>query len=656
MKTGTLTIGSLIEKINKGELRLPEIQRDYVWKPAAVASLIDSLYRAYPSGSLLLWEADEPIEERAAAIEDSVDAPLVRPQYLLDGQQRLTSLHRVYTGHDRAQVVFNVETEKFQIQSAGTKKDVRWVRVSDLLSGSVSTYKLVGELADHVALDEDTIHERLDRVKKISNYPYYLEVLEKLPYEEVTEIFVRVNSRGKPLRATDLAIATLSARWPGVVKRFNELEQACASQAYPDLDATFLTRCLAALVSPTASPKAFATADIADLERAWELVRAGVDHLIKLLKGHLLADTSTVIPSVNALVPLVVYLALHGEESLVDDTRKALLYWLLGVWVQARFSGSTQTVMAQDIAAVRSDEPVQRLYANLGLVGHRLVVTDAMLAGRGSTSPYFFLSYLCARTAKADDWWHGVPVSATHDGKFKVEYHHIHPQATIKTDFSKAEVNDLANLAFVSSKANRKIGARPPRDYFPEVGDDELRRHCIPLDEWLRTANSYTEFVRERRRLLAEAMTELLEQFRPTWLDAASDVAVDPAEGERLVFDVYGSAPTSDDLVWVAQASVGGQVWRDTFIHAMLVQLLDDIDAGRGGEFAVGGEIINVTVGADEITIPCGPLLVRGNLPEWRKVVDREFADLRPLSQLPHVEAPEAWEFGRHDFPVLDSE
>src|SRR5262245_16089847 len=115
MKTGTAPVRKLMDQVTHGELRLPEIQRGYVWKPAQVAGLIDSLYREYPSGSILLWETDEAVTEKELRSSTS-GVSLIKPLYLLDGQQRLTSLHRVFSGHERAQVVFNVLTEKFQIE------------------------------------------------------------------------------------------------------------------------------------------------------------------------------------------------------------------------------------------------------------------------------------------------------------------------------------------------------------------------------------------------------------------------------------------------------------------------------------------------------------------------------------------------------------
>src|SRR5215204_4960981 len=100
VRTTTADIRTLIDKIDRDELRLPEIQRGYVWKPPKVAGLVDSLYRRYPTGSLLLWETDEEVIEGAPAIEGPSEKRMTKPQYLIDGQQRLTSLHRVFKGHE----------------------------------------------------------------------------------------------------------------------------------------------------------------------------------------------------------------------------------------------------------------------------------------------------------------------------------------------------------------------------------------------------------------------------------------------------------------------------------------------------------------------------------------------------------------------------
>src|SRR3712207_5467950 len=117
ISTAHMPVSELMGKVTRGELRLPEIQRGYVWKPPQVAKLLDSLYHEYPSGSLLLWEADKAPETRSMRTDAGSQPAAQSPLYLLDGQQRLTSLHRVFTGHLHGDVVFNIETEVFQNQS-----------------------------------------------------------------------------------------------------------------------------------------------------------------------------------------------------------------------------------------------------------------------------------------------------------------------------------------------------------------------------------------------------------------------------------------------------------------------------------------------------------------------------------------------------------
>lgn len=97
MQQQNIPIGTLVDMYKRGELRLPEIQRHYVWRATRVRDLLDSLYRGYPSGSILMWETDEPVPTRDFAIAQDITAFAGR-KLLLDGQQRLTSLTAVLGG------------------------------------------------------------------------------------------------------------------------------------------------------------------------------------------------------------------------------------------------------------------------------------------------------------------------------------------------------------------------------------------------------------------------------------------------------------------------------------------------------------------------------------------------------------------------------
>lgn len=92
----TLTVNQLIEKIDTGELGLPELQRPFIWKDSKVRDLFDSMMRGYPIGYLMLWECPSLDKKKSIGVDaHSYDSP---KEVIIDGQQRLTSLYAVMKG------------------------------------------------------------------------------------------------------------------------------------------------------------------------------------------------------------------------------------------------------------------------------------------------------------------------------------------------------------------------------------------------------------------------------------------------------------------------------------------------------------------------------------------------------------------------------
>lgn len=658
MQTGTVSIQGLMLQVSSGQLQLPEIQRKYVWKPAQIAGLIDSLYRGYPSGSLLMWKTSEEVTSRGldSAVGSAPVSAGFLPTFLLDGQQRITSLHRVYSGHPRAEVVFHPGEEKFQVASAATRRDPRWVGVHGLLTGTLKTFALaqsIAEAVDH--LDAEEIHERLDRVRRIGDYQYFYETLDDLSYPEVTQVFIRVNSRGRALKDTDLALATLSARWPGTVGRFDEQVEWCRQHGYDALDPAFLVRCLAAMAVDTTSPGGFATVPIDALERSWKTLERGLHHTLNLLQDEVQIDNSRLIPSINALVPIVYHLGTRPDAPLGEDERKALIYWLLVAFIESRYSSSAGTVLAQDVAALRSDEPLRTLLRTAGLATSRPTVTADRLAGKGSASPFFLLSYLTARREWARDWWFGLPIRLSHDGSYKVEFHHIHPQARLKAHYSKAEINDLANLAFISDRANKKISARSPEVYLADEAFDlgDLAAHCVPADPSVRSVEGYPLLLQGRRELLAAAMTTLLEHYRPSWL---ADVAARPAlEPSSLSFQAVASAEPTDEVLLRYTATLGDATVVGELGAAELATAIADLDNGNGAELTIDGEATPIPAGSG-MAIDLGPMTVEGSTAEWSAMLERELSEVELVTGEHDPTQTTSWEGQRVRFAVADSD
>ncbi|MET9777754.1 DUF262 domain-containing protein [Streptomyces sp. NPDC006367] len=513
-------VRTLITQIADGEIMLPEIQRGYVWKASQVARLIESLYRGYPAGSLLFWKTGQPAETRGAAIGRPQDLPSAMPLYLLDGQQRLTSLFRVLTDHPDAQVVFNIETEAFQNQSAATRRNKKWIKVYDAVSPNSDVFAIHRELTEAgLAISDTEVGIRLSALQKISQRDFHMEVLHDFEYEEVADIFVRVNSGGRALKTTDLALATLSARIPGFLGQLEAESARWADRGYGGLDVNFLIKALTLSLSTSgkrlASVAKLTAASKETVEAGWEKVQRGLARVVPLLEEKALIPTTALIPSLAALYPLVLYYGQQPEVTEVpEELENGLLYWFLAATARNRYGGASDTALTQDIRMLDTEDPVASLLSNLGIHKGGISVTASDLAGRNHQSPYLMFCYLAAAHADATDWWDGGPISRGVNRSGKPQYSLVHPAAKLRNcnnKYTSAEINELANIVFVSEQtAKNIIGNRTPAAYMQNVGASDRTAHAIPSDPATLEPEGYRHFLAARRALLAGLITGLL--------------------------------------------------------------------------------------------------------------------------------------------------
>ena len=462
-------VSVLLEELGEGALGLPEIQRSYVWNRPQARDLVDSLYREYPSGLILLWKPKELPELRdTALVENSRETP---DFLILDGQQRLTSLTKVFSGEE-IDVYFNVEEESFQIYSRKLKANPLWISVKDVINeGAVKVWrKLKPQLDSHsLQIDESKLDEYLDRLsalEKIKEYRYPVMIIHTDDYEESTESFIRVNSRGTRLREAELAMAQLAFHWPGA------------------------------------------------------LVKA-VDHTINFLRNNAGIESSDWIPSINALVPLVVYLS-KKQGQVTDDEVRGLLFWFFEATIHGRFTGSPETKIDQDLRAIESADPINSMVANLRRDVPSFDITPEMIEGKYQRHSFLPLIFAISRKKNAKDWFTGTVLSSTNVGpQHKLELHHIFPKAILKEsgDFKTHEMDDIANIAFLSQKANRRILKSKPEDYLSNIEENRLQAQFIPLDRNLWRVNKFRDFLVERRRLITEAINEYMREIGGGYFD-----------------------------------------------------------------------------------------------------------------------------------------
>jgi hypothetical protein len=212
-----------------------------------------------------------------------------------------------------------------------------WISLKDVINeGAVKVWlKLKLQLDSHsLQVDESKLDEylyRLSALEKIKEYRYPVMIIHTDDYEEITESFIRVNSRGTRLRESELAMAQLAFHWPGALVKEFESALDDYEQVNYDLEARFLMRCFVA-VSTNQSRFRYLSAlwkkSSAELEDVWKKTKKAVDYTINFLRDNAGIESSDWIPSINALVPLVIYFS-KKQGHVTDDEVKGFYFGFL---------------------------------------------------------------------------------------------------------------------------------------------------------------------------------------------------------------------------------------------------------------------------------------------------------------------------------------
>lgn len=559
MAKAEATVEELVSMIERGELRLPEMQRQYVWRSTRVRDLLDSLYRGYPSGAILLWETDEVVPLQEFAISQQHN-PYQSTRLLLDGQQRLTSLAAVIRGKPVTvrgrqrpiELLFNLEhpdqlllvTEvnenrdediiddeadssedellrrfekmTFVVSSRKLEQLPHWVKVSDVFKNdSDAPFLRRAGVSDFDDPRYEKYSQRLARLRGIRKYVYRMDVLERtLRYEEVTEIFVRVNSLGAKLRSSDLALAQITAKWRNSLKIFQEFQKQCATAGF-DLDLGIHLKNLVAFATGQSRFQAVAGLYTDALQTAWKESCDGMEFAMNFLKNNVGIDSPALLSSPFLMVALA-YFGHKRDYAITPQESDQLRFWVLAANAKGRYSrGSSETILDQDLATLRNNGSVQELIDRLQLQVGRLDITPGELEGRNQRSALFKTMFLAFRAAGAKDWRSNLMIALDHSGaQHRLQFHHIFPKGVLKTAVTAREADDIANLSFISGKTNRAISDKAPEEYLPPLiakrGTEPFAAQCIPTDAEFLTVDGYKLFLAERRRLIAERLNEFL--------------------------------------------------------------------------------------------------------------------------------------------------
>lgn len=526
-----MKVSYILDSVENGTIVLPEFQRGYVWSRDQVKGLVQSLYQRFPVGGLLIWNTRADTTDLRGS--DAAGADTVK--LLLDGQQRVTSLYGVLRGKppqffedpERAKAFsglhFHLQQEAFEFyQPSKMAGDPMWISVTDLMVQGPEDF--TESLSGLELMDTKTLGSFINRLQKlhgIRDIELHDENLsgDQMTVDVVVDIFNRVNSGGTKLSKGDLALARICALRPAAR---GELRDAIAKWTAAGFDFTleWFLRCVNVVVTGEAKFEALKSVSGEDFGVALKKATQAIDFVLNLLSTRLGLDHDRVLMGRGAIPALARIVVDHGGAVTDVEQQNNLLFWYVHQAAWGRYSGSTESVLDRDLAAIE-ESGIEGLIRQLERSRGSLVVRPDDFDTQTVGSRFYPVLYMLTRVNDAKDLCSGLPLSSHLLGKgSRLEVHHIFPKAVLtKSGYGRKQVNAVANFAFLTADCNRKLGMRAPAHYFPEVEGAHagaLSSQWISDNQRDWQVENYLDFLADRRARLAAATNALLNSLRQT--------------------------------------------------------------------------------------------------------------------------------------------
>ena len=524
-----MKISTIIDYIDLGNYALPKFQRGYVWNRDQVRKMMNSLYRGYPIGGLLIWETavnDDIIRGGTARTAGTVSM-------ILDGQQRMTSLYgiirgqapRFFEGNASAftNLYFNLDEETFEFYMPAKMKDNPvWVNVTQVFKEGQAYVQNRMDATDMSRIQWWFENDRMTKVNRLSGIkdielPIQIVTGDDKTIDVVVDIFNNVNSGGTKLSKGDLAMAKICAEWSEARDEMKAVLKKYENAGY-SFNMDWLLRCITVDLTgqPYFGPLGKLTStEIKDgLKETDERIGKCLDYI----GSRLGLDHAKVLSSVFAIATMVGYIRKKGDRNITSAEWDKLLYWYVHTFLWGRYAGSTESALAQDLRIIEEGGDVEGLIQLLRQSRSSLTLHPQDFWGWSTGARFYPLLYMMTRVCHARDWGTNIELNNMLLGRNStLEVHHIFPKDVLyHAGVSKSMVNALANYAFLTKATNDAISNKPVDQYMPEFVTQNpaaVKSHWIPMDPELWKLENYDRFLEARRELLAKAANEFLDSL-----------------------------------------------------------------------------------------------------------------------------------------------
>ncbi|WP_102412500.1 GmrSD restriction endonuclease domain-containing protein [Beduinella massiliensis] len=518
-----ISIRRIIEKTLTGEIRIPSFQRGFVWEPEKVAFFIDSLYKGYPIGSLLFWRTNERLDnERRLGCFDLPEPTKGYPlDYVLDGQQRITSIFSVFQTELSASSSSNWMDIYYVLGSSADSQQSQFVPLDsdavdtklhfplNCLFDSVKYRKATEGLEDSTKVEVDKLQEIFKEIQ----IPFQL--METDDRAHVAIVFERINRTGVPLDSFQLLKAWSWSTDFDLQEQLDDLSSELADYGYDGLttDQDLLLKCFTGYILGETSPGSITKLNGENIRTNYDEIKNGIKSAVDFIRSELKLDSLKYLPYPAMLVSLVKFFGTpkKGGATYTDLQRQSLIKWFWRGCFSRRYSSGVNSAHESDLQAMKNLAQDERFdicsfkceifpsFFTGNVFNLNTVNTKTFIAMLASASPRSFIS--------------GANVDLSEPMKLanSKEFHHIFPAKHLqRLGLERSQIYCLANFCFLNNADNQKIKDKAPEDYCKMITTDKI-------DEILASAIcpsqtfslDYDTFITERAKQLVSYSKKL---------------------------------------------------------------------------------------------------------------------------------------------------
>lgn len=516
-------IDELARRILSGDIFLPRFQRAFVWEKDQIIALLDSVAKGYPVGSILLWQSRQELrsESRIGDLEIKLPKPDYPVNYLLDGQQRLSTIcGALYWNAKDAKSKWNIayDLRKKEFLHLDTLDDPppHQVRVNKLSDPS-EYFKHVFSLDSLSAPDKDLLKANANELfNRFKDYKIAVVTLGDMSIQDVAPIFERINSEGTRLTIVDLMRAATWSQEFDLVESIDGILRELKEKNFDEIERKVVLRSVSASAGGGFSTESIDSLRKITPEKLKEAIAStseGYKRAADFLVTQIGIPDAKILPYGNQMTVLAEIFRLLPSPN--AGQYAAISRWFWRTAISGHFGGWNTGAMARDQEAVRKFAQGKAGEIEFDYAPPAPTIWRTRQFRSNNAHARTFAIVLCHHRPMDLLTGQGIDVRTALAWSNQKEFHHFFPKAYLEAiGVQGGVVSALANMILLSSASNKEISASRPSEYLKKVRDAAGESLQVWLASNLISAealeaaekNDFVAFLEARAKTIHEAL------------------------------------------------------------------------------------------------------------------------------------------------------